>query len=53
MLVNQLIDGQEVDQVLLVRDRELRSKRDGGEYLKLGLGDRTGSVCALVLYGFY
>ena len=51
MFVNQLIDGQEVDQVLLVRDRELRSKRDGGEYLKLGLGDRTGSVCALVWDG--
>ena len=51
MLVNQLTDGQEVDQVLLVRERELRSKRDGGEYLKLGLADRTGSVSAMVWDG--
>jgi 3'-5' exoribonuclease len=48
MLVNQLTDGQDVDLVLLVRDREVRTDRDGGEYLKLGLADRTGSVGALV-----
>ncbi len=47
MLVNQLTDGQDVDLVLLVRDREVRTK-DGEEYLKLGLGDRTGSVSALI-----
>ena len=28
----------------MVRDVELRRRRDGGEYLKLTLGDRTGSV---------
>ena len=43
VLVNQLTDGQDIDIVLLVRDRKLRTKRDGGEYLKLGLADRTGS----------
>ena len=48
MLVNQLTDGQDVDIVLLVRDREVRTKRGGGEYLKLGLGDRTGSVSAII-----
>ena len=48
MLVNQLTDGQDVDLVLLVRDREVRTK-DGEEYLKLGLGDRTGSVSALIV----
>src|SRR3954470_3647340 len=48
MLVKQLTDGQDVDLVLLVRDREVRTKREGGEYLKLGLGDRTGSVTALI-----
>ncbi len=48
MLVNQLTDGQEVDQVLLVRERELRAKRDGGQYLKLGLADRSGSVSAMI-----
>jgi 3'-5' exoribonuclease len=43
MLVNQLTDGQDVDLVLLVRDREVR-----GEHVKLALGDRTGVVAALV-----
>ena len=47
MLVNQLTDGQDVDLVLLVRDREVRTAR-GGEYLKLALGDRTGLVTAVV-----
>src|SRR5262249_57501437 len=36
------------DQVLLVRAAEARSKRDGGEYLRLTLADRTGSVVAMV-----
>jgi len=48
MLVRELVDGQEIDQVLLVRDRERRSRRDGGEYLKLSLGDRTGTISAMV-----
>ncbi len=51
MLVNQLTDGQDVDLVLLVRDREVRTNREGNEYLKLGLGDRTGSVSALIMDG--
>ena len=48
MLVNQLTDGQDVDIVLLVRDRKLRTRRDGGEYLKLGLADRTGCLSAVI-----
>ncbi len=48
MLVNQLTDGQDVDIVLLVRDRTLRTGRDGGEYLKLGLADRSGSLSVIV-----
>jgi 3'-5' exoribonuclease len=51
MLVNQLTDGQDVDLVLLVRDRELRTRREGGEYLKLSLGDRTGAVSAVITDG--
>ena len=43
MLVRELIDGQEIDQVLLVRDRGR-----GGEPLRLKLGDRTGCVRATV-----
>jgi 3'-5' exoribonuclease len=48
MLVNQLTDGQDIEIVLLVRDRKLRTRRDGGEYLKLGLADRTGSLSAII-----
>ena len=51
MLVRELMDGQEIDQVLLVRERERRTKRDGAEYLKLTLGDRTGSLSALLWDG--
>ena len=48
MKVREFADGSEVTQALLVRDVEVRSRRGGGEYLKLTLGDRTGSVPALV-----
>jgi 3'-5' exoribonuclease len=48
MLVNELSDGTEIDQVLLVRAIERRSRRDGGDYLRLQLGDRTGLVVAMV-----
>jgi 3'-5' exoribonuclease len=48
MLLNELTDGIEIDQVLLVREAERRQRRDGGEYLRLRLGDRTGSVACMV-----
>jgi 3'-5' exoribonuclease len=48
MLVNELTDGMEIDQVLLVREAERRQRRDGGEYLRLQLGDRTGAVTCMV-----
>jgi 3'-5' exoribonuclease len=48
MFVRELQDGAEVDAVLVVREAELRAKRDGGQYLRLMLGDRTGSVPANV-----
>ncbi len=51
MLVRELSDGCEVDQVLLVRELEVRQKRDGGEFLKLTLGDRTGTVSATIWDG--
>jgi 3'-5' exoribonuclease len=51
MLVRELSDGTEIDQVLLVREVEVRQKRDGGEFLKLVLGDRTGSVSAMIWDG--
>ena len=48
MLVRELCDGHEVEQPLLVREVEVRRRRDGAEYLKLSLGDRTGAVTACV-----
>jgi len=48
MLLNELADGIEVDQVLIVREAERRQRRDGGEYLRLQLGDRTGTVACMV-----
>jgi len=51
MKVREFADGFEVSQALLVRDAEVRRRRDGGDYLKLTLGDRTGSVAAIVWEG--
>jgi 3'-5' exoribonuclease len=51
VLLNELTDGVEVDQVLLVREAERRQRRDGGEYLRLQLGDRTGAVACMVWEG--
>jgi 3'-5' exoribonuclease len=51
MLINELTDGQDVDQVLLVRQLERRPRRDGGDYLRLLLGDRTGAVPTMVWEG--
>jgi 3'-5' exoribonuclease len=48
MLVKELQDGMEIDQVLLVREADRRQRRDGGDYLRLHLGDRTGGVVAMV-----
>ena len=48
MLVNELTDGVEIDQVLLVREAERRQRRDGGDYLRLLLGDRTGALACMV-----
>ncbi len=46
--MSEFTDGTEIDQVLLVRDVERRTRRDGGDYLRLQLGDRTGAVSAMV-----
>jgi 3'-5' exoribonuclease len=48
VLLNELTDGAEVEQAMLVKDSELRRRRDGGEYLRLMLGDRTGAVPCMV-----
>ena len=51
MLLNELTDGAEIDQVLMVREAERRQRRDGGDYLRLQLGDRTGAVACMVWEG--
>jgi 3'-5' exoribonuclease len=51
MQVRQLQDGCQVDAVLRVRDVEVRRRRDGDEFLKLTLGDRSGTLPAVVLDG--
>jgi 3'-5' exoribonuclease len=51
VLVRDLTDGQDVDQVLLVRAAELRTRGDGTQLLKLSLGDRTGRLAAIVREG--
>ncbi len=48
MFVRELTDGDEFEQALLIRSAELRNRREGGEYLRLQLADRTGSVSAIV-----
>ncbi len=48
MLIREFTVGLEIDQVLLVRAAESRSRRDGREFLKLTLGDRTGRLAVIV-----
>jgi 3'-5' exoribonuclease len=48
MLIREAADGTDLDQVLLVREIDKRVKRDGGEFLRLTLGDRSGQVVAMV-----
>jgi 3'-5' exoribonuclease len=48
MFVRELEDGQAVDHTLMVRESEPRRKRDGSQYLKLVLADRTGTVPAVL-----
>jgi 3'-5' exoribonuclease len=51
MLVREFEDGLDIDQVLLVREVDAGQKRDGSEFLKLLLADRTGTVPAMVWDG--
>jgi len=46
--VNQLSDGQPVDDVYQVIDKQLRPNRQGNLYLQLRLSDRTGWVTAML-----
>jgi len=46
--VRDLADGQEVDAIFVVRAHNRRQKRNGDAFLKLQLGDTTGSVEAVI-----
>jgi 3'-5' exoribonuclease len=48
MKVCELQDGEDVELALLVREIERRQRRDGGDYLRLQLADRTGAVACVV-----
>src|SRR5919106_779587 len=45
--VRDLADGDAVSGAFAVRERELRQRRDGGEWLRLVISDRTGSMEAV------
>jgi 3'-5' exoribonuclease len=49
--VRDLVDGQVVDAVFGVRERELRQRRNGGQWLRLSVCDRSGTVEAAVWDG--
>jgi 3'-5' exoribonuclease len=49
MQVRELRDGSRVAGVLLLRAVDVRRRREGEEYLKLTLGNRTGTLPAVVL----
>jgi 3'-5' exoribonuclease len=48
MLIRDLTDGDELEQVLLVREVESRVKRDGDEYLRVTFADRSGQLTAMI-----
>ena len=45
--MRDLVDGQDVDSVFVVRDRARRQKKNGEDFLKLQLGDVTGAIEAV------
>jgi 3'-5' exoribonuclease len=45
--VRELTDGQQVDAVFGVRERELRQRRSGGQWLRLAVCDRSGTIEAV------
>jgi len=46
MYINQLMPGQTLDQVFLVRDKDLRTTKAGGLYVVCTLCDKTGTLPA-------
>src|SRR5436305_1295045 len=46
--VNQLGERENIDQVFLVADKQLRANRNGNLYLQLRLTDKTGSLTGML-----
>ena len=44
--VQQFADGDAIDEIYLVTDKQLRANRNGNLYLQIELRDRTGSISA-------
>lgn len=46
--VNELADGEALDQVFLASEKQLRTNRNGNLYMQLRVSDRTGSLTAML-----
>jgi 3'-5' exoribonuclease len=46
--IRELRPGTDIEDSYVVRSKDVRQRRNGGPYLALNLGDRTGEVAALV-----
>jgi 3'-5' exoribonuclease len=46
--VNQFGERENIDQVFLVADKQLRANRNGNLYLQLRLTDKTGSITGML-----
>jgi len=46
-VLRELSDGEQISSPFVVRERELRQKKNGEDFLKVTLGDRSGSVPAI------
>jgi len=46
--VNELSDGESIDQIFLASEKQLRTNRNGNLYLQVRLSDKTGSITAML-----
>jgi 3'-5' exoribonuclease len=46
--VNELTDAENIDQVFLASEKQLRTNRNGNLYIQLRLNDKTGSITAML-----
>ncbi len=46
--INQLQDGEQVDEIYIASEKQLRPNRNGNLYLQLRLSDKTGSLTAML-----